>query len=219
MHEDGIIFREPILELEMIKTETSSLLTQWHSGDQGGLDALIERHMLFIRAHVRKRLGPVLRLKAETDDYVQDVVMQFLKYAPRFTISNDEHFRALVIKAVENLLRDKNKWYTAKRRKAALENPLPSDTVLSLDPPRDGEVETPSQCVEREEQNAWLRFGMEFLEYEDRELLVLRQWDEHTFAEIGKRLNIAADAARMRHNRAMVRLADVIGKLRRGDIS
>lgn len=202
--------------MEMEKTQTYRHLSRLNVGDPEGLKALVERHMPFIRAHVHRRLGPVLRLKADTDDYVQDVVLQFLKYTPRFTVSDDHHFRALVVHVVENLLRDKNKWYMARRRKAALEHPLPSDTVLSLDPPREGAVETPSRCADRNEQEAWIRFGMEFLDSEDRRVLVLRQWDERTFDEIGQELKVSPDAARMRHNRAMRRLADLIGRLRRG---
>jgi DNA-directed RNA polymerase specialized sigma24 family protein len=59
---------------------------------------------------------------------------------------------------------------------------------------------------------------MEFLGAEDRELLVLRKWDNLSFTEIGKRLGVSPDAARMRHNRAVQRLGDNIWALSTGNL-
>jgi RNA polymerase sigma-70 factor (ECF subfamily) len=200
------------------KKEATEFLQQWHSGDRQGLDALLERHLPWIHAHVRKRMGPVLRKKAETCDYVQDAMIQFLQYGPRFIISDDDAFRALMVRIVENALRDKNDRFTAYRRNIARERPLPPDTVLSLDPPKK-RVGTPSRSAERHEREAWIRLGMEFLEPEDREVLVLRQWEKRPLAEIGERFGITEKGAWMRHNRALKRLGKIIWELRSGRLA
>ena len=161
-------------------------------------------------------MGPTLRSKGETSDYVQDAMVQFLQFGPRFTITKDTQFRALLLRIVENTLRHRYEWFMAKRRKIAKERPLPSDTVLLLDPARDA-MQTPNQSAERHEREAWIRLGMELLDPEDREILVLRQWDKQSFAEIGERYGITADAARMRHYKAMDALAGKINLLRSGD--
>ena len=62
-----------------------------------------------------------------------------------------------------------------------------------------------------------MRLGLELLDWEQRELLVLRQWDKQSFAEIGERYGITADAARMRHYQAMDALTGKINLLRSGD--
>lgn len=192
-------------------------LAKWHEGDRQELDALLERHLAWIQGQVRKRLSPLLRGRGETCDFAQDVVMQFLRYAPRFTISNEHFFRALLLRIVKNSLADKYDWYTARRRDIARERPLPSDTVLSLDP---GEraVRTPSMSAQRNEREAWIRLGMEFLDPEDREVLVLRKWDGLSFSEIGERFEISPEAARKRHNKAIERLSDRIWHLRSGKL-
>jgi len=89
--------------------------------------------------------------------------------------------------------------------------------VLSLDPPQKVD-RTPSMSVERHEREGWVRLGMEFLDSEDREVLVLRKWDNASFSDIGERLGITPDAARMRHNRALKRLGEKIWALRCGKI-
>ncbi|MFH2000405.1 MAG: RNA polymerase sigma factor [Planctomycetota bacterium] len=197
------------------KTKTSQYLQQWNAGDADGLQALLERHLPWIYEHVPKRLGPLLRLKADVSDYVQDVVVQFLQYGPRIQISDDEHFRALLIRIVENALRDKHDWFTARRRAYALDHPQPSDTVLSLDPPAEDPVATPSKVASRHEDEAWIHLGLELIDPEERELIVLRQWDELPFDEIGKRIGVSQDAAWKRHNRAVHHLAEKVGELRR----
>jgi len=201
----------------MDKTETSHCLEMWHEGDRRGLELLVERHLPWIRDQVHQRMGPILRSKAETTDLVQDSILQFLQYGPRFKISNDAHFRGLMFKVVMNTIYKKMDWFTARRRQIALERPLASDTILSFDPPKSYD-KTPSQSVDRHEREAWVRMGMEFLEPEAREILVLRKWDNLPFDDIGTRLGIKPDAARMRYNRALGRLGSKICALRMGKL-
>ena len=59
----------------------------------------------------------------------------------------------------------------------------------------------------------------ELLDEEDRELVLLRQWDGLEFAVLGERLGVSTDAARMRFQRAVGRLAQTLERLRRSDLS
>ncbi|HKE01888.1 MAG TPA: sigma-70 family RNA polymerase sigma factor, partial [Planctomycetota bacterium] len=117
----------------------------------------------------------------------------------------------------ENTLRDRHKWFTARRRAAALERPLPPSTVLTLrQSTRRGE--TPSRRVDRDEKEAWVRLALDLLDDEPRELIVLHEWEGLPFAEIGARIGTTEDAARMRYQRAVAKLALKIGELRRGEV-
>jgi RNA polymerase sigma-70 factor (ECF subfamily) len=200
------------------KTETQRDLEKWHKGKREALELLLERNLPWIHARVRQRLGPKLRRMVDSIDVVQDAAVQFLLYAPRFLVSDERHFRALLARIVENVLRNKNDWYTARRRELARMKPLPSDTMLILDPPRDSKAATPSSLAQAQEEEAWIRFCIELLEPNDREVLVLRQWDGLSFVEIGERLGLSESAAWMRHSRALGRLAKSVGALRRGEL-
>ncbi len=204
--------------MNLRETKISIALDQWNRGDPEGLRSLMEEHLPWLQNHIRKRLGAFFKKKAQTCDYVQDAVLQFLQYAPRIHLSDEGHFRALLVHIAENSLRDKNEWYNAKRRAMAQEKPLPSDTVLSLDPPKGG-CKTPSQSVERHEREAWVRLGLEFMDHDDREIIVLRQWDGLSFAELGERIGISKDATRMKYNRAVRRLGEKVWALRRGKLN
>ena len=194
------------------KSETSILLQSWHAGDKNSLDALIDRHLPEIQARVHKRLGPGLRKKIESCDIVQDAMVQFLRNGPRI-ITNEEHFCALITRIVENSIRDKHDWFSARRRQVARERPLPTDTILYLDSPRHT-VDTPSQSAQRHEGEAWIRLGIELLDSKDRELIVLRDWDKRSFLYIGEKLDISEEAARKRYGRAVGRLEKKIWELR-----
>jgi len=201
----------------MDKGQTALFLERWHDGDQDALNALLEEHVPWVHSQVRRHMTPLLRSKGETVDYVQDAMFQFLRFAPRFKVANTAHFRGILLKIAQNALHNRYDWFTARRREIAREKPLPSDTILSLDPPQQA-VKSPSKSAEEHEREAWVRLGMEFLDPEEREVLVLRKWENLSFAAIGEELGIAADAARMRHNRAVRRLGDKIWALRGGNV-
>jgi len=199
-----------------IEKKTSTLLVQWYRGDHTSLQSLLKDHLPWVRTEVRKRIGPKLRGKAETNDFVQDAMIEFLTYGPRIVIEDDRQFRGLLLKIVENNLRDKHEWFNAKRRAISREMPLPSDTVLHLDGPK-ARLRTPSQEAQKHEEEALLRLGMELVKPQDREVLVLRQWEGKTFLEISQQLGISEEAAWERHSRAVRRLAKEVGRLRQGD--
>jgi RNA polymerase sigma-70 factor (ECF subfamily) len=196
---------------------TLLLLRRWQNGDPQAFGDLLERHLPTIRAHVERRLGPRLRQSAESGDFVQDVVVEFLRVGPRFRISDDVHFRRLLARIVENVLCAQHDWYSARRRSLARERPIPNDTILDLDPPRRA-GETPSAAASQHEDEAWVRLGLELLDPARRDLVVLRQWDGLSFPAIGEKLGITENAARLRHMRAMSDLSTTVAALRRGDI-
>jgi len=197
--------------------ETTVLLQRWNSGDARALQALLEAHLPWIRAHIHQRLGGLLRAKEETTDIVQDALLEFLRYGPRFECSSEAQLRFLLGRIAENVLRDRHDFYTRRRRQAARETPLPEDSVLILDPGA-REVTRPDDALERKQWQAWVRLALELLDPEDRQLIVLRQWDNLEFNEIGEKMGIAPDAARMRFNRALPKLAMKVQQLQRGQI-
>jgi RNA polymerase sigma factor (sigma-70 family) len=199
------------------ETETSALLRQWHTGDREALNGLLERHLPAIREHVGRRLGAQLRAKETISDIVQDTVMQVLRYGPRFQVSDARHFHLLMARIVENVLRDKNDWYRARRRDRARECPLPPDSAIELGGPM-RQRNPLSTEADRHEREAFVRMGLELLEPERREILVLRLWDGLSFAVIGERLGVSADAASKRCQRAMIDLGKTMRSLRHGDI-
>lgn len=198
--------------------ETRQLLEDWHGGDRDALGSLLDRNLGWIRARVAERMGPLLRAKGGPTDYVQDAMVEILRYGPRFVMSDEAQFRVLMVKIVENVLRGRHDWFAAQQRDVEREQPASSKVLLDIDARRKG-VTRPSQAFARSEAVELTRLGIALLEDDDREVIILRQWDELTFHEIADRLGIEAAAARMRFERALPRLARKVDLLSRGDIA
>jgi len=197
--------------------DTTVLLKRWNSGDESALQELLTKHLPWIQTYVHQRLGDFLRSKEDSADIVQTALVEFLRYGPRFQVSSEAHLRFLLGRIAENVLRDRHDFFTRRRRQAAREQPIPDDSVLALDPGA-REITQPDAALERKQWQAWVRLALELMDPDEREVIVLRQWDNLEFAEIGARLGLGADAVRMRFQRALPKLAHRIQMLQRGDI-
>ena len=186
------------------ETDTVVLLKRWNRGDDEALNLLVQRHLPRVRKYVHQRLGNRLRQKDDTGDVVQDAMLQFLRYSPRFQVEDGRHFQALIRRIVENVLRDKHDWYARKRREMDRECALPASSVFYLGsshaPPRPGEV------AQQNEQHALVRLSLELLRGRDREIIILREYDGLSHTEIAQRLDMNEPAVRMRLSRALNRL-------------
>jgi RNA polymerase sigma factor (sigma-70 family) len=197
---------------------TAELLTRWHAGDRDALGALLARDLPWLKVHVHQRLGPVVRAGGDTEDLVQEAVVSFLENGPRFVVSDRDQFRALLGRVAANTLCNVHDFVTAQRRDRRREISLSSRSSIRIDQPADPRAQ-PSEVVAAAESQAWIQIGLEFLDPDDRKVILLRDWDERPFAEMGKELGIDEDAARMRYRRALPRLARIVRRLQQGRLS
>ncbi len=196
-------------------SETMNLLLRWHKGDRSALDQLIARDLPWIRRQVRRRLGPALRRRGDTEDYMQDAMIEALKYSPRFVSRSQSRFRHIMVRIVENVLREKNRWHQARRRAMSKELPISSDSVIDLDQPQES-VTRPGDKAQQNERELWVRLALEFLQPDERKVILMRQWEGKSFAEIAEELGITTGTARMRFHRSLPQLASKIMELRAG---
>jgi RNA polymerase sigma factor (sigma-70 family) len=196
---------------------TPILLRRWHDGDERALAELVAAHLPWLRARVERRLGPFLRARGDADDYLQDVVLDFLRDGPRFVVRDAAQLRALLARIAENTLRDRNDWFRAKRRKMGSNVTLSRDSVLPLDPAMQCNT-TPSQHASKDEERQWVRLALELMDGEDRAILVAREYEDRSFVDLGAELGMTPNAVRMRWTRAIARLADVMKELQAGRV-
>jgi len=194
---------------------TRELLLRWHAGERTALEELVQRDLPWIRSRVSQRLGDALRAHGTTDDFLQESVLDILQYTPRFVADDADTFRRLITRIVENTLRGQSEFYARLRRDRARQTPLPTDSALLLGASRST---TPSRHAAQLEEEAWVRLAMDLIDPDERDLLVMREWNGDSFATIGDRLGVPENTARMRFTRAVGRLADKVLALRRGEI-
>jgi RNA polymerase sigma factor (sigma-70 family) len=63
-----------------------------------------------------------------------------------------------------------------------------------------------------------VRLALELLDPRDRDVVLLRQWKELSFAEIAEELGISESGARMRFQRALPKIAKQVAALREGRV-
>lgn len=195
-----------------------ALLHRWSAGDESALATLLHEELPWICDLVRARLGPHLRQRGETWDFVQDAVVDVLRDGPRFLLRDRNAFRALLARIVENNLRDAQDHQAAQRRDPRRQDALPSRSSIVLDPRLQAHTK-PSEAVAKAEERAMIRLAVELLEPADREIVLLRGYRELEFAECAAQLGIGIKAAQMRFARALPKLGKKIQQLQSGDLT
>jgi RNA polymerase sigma factor (sigma-70 family) len=196
-----------------VSDDTIELLQGWYAGDRKALEKLVADNLEWMRAYVRQRMTPQMRQRFDSIDFVQDGALQLVKNAPKYAPANRAQFRAFVAEVLLNVVRGHHDALTAQKRNAAREEALPSQGVSRLEF-GDRSPTMPPEAAERAEVRTWVQLALEMLDPTDRELVRLRQHEELEFDVIAARLSLgSADAARMRFNRALPKLAVTVKQL------
>ena len=180
---------------------------------QTTLEARIHENLSWLNRLVGARLGAHLRGVVDPEDVVQDALVEVLEYRERATRQTNREFRALLIRIVENNLRDRAKWLRRQCRNPLRERGLASDLNLETDAPCQS-VAGPNQVLESRQEHEWIRLAVDQLSPQDREVVRLREWEKQPFDVIGAAIGCSANTARMRFQRALPRLAHKVAVLR-----
>ncbi len=191
--------------------DTLDLLRRWHGGDPDAVARLVDRDRGWVEARLRRRRAA--RGDGDTQDDCQDLMLRVLRYSPRFVCANRRQFRGLLARMIENLVIDRARG--RRRREVHFESVSESRLDLTM-----GGVHAtdPVDAAARGEDRAWLRLGLEFLAEADRDVVWQRHLEEATFAAIAAEVGSTEDAVRMRYQRALLRLAAIVQRLRGGDV-
>ena len=176
---------------------TDDLIERARRQDPLAIEQLVARQLDWLRSRVRPRLDRSLRADHDSGDVVQEAVVQLLESGSLATLRDEEHLRALLQRIVGNDLVD------LRRRRDA--RPFDPHALLQ----RERSVTRPSQHAQRAERHALIRSALERLDEDDRRTLHQRIWEQRSFREIAAGIGCAEDAARMRFNRALAKLADI----------
>ena len=173
-----------------------TLLARAQAGDHAALDSLLSRYLPRLRRWAAGRLPHSARDIADTQDLVQEALVQTFQKIGGFEVRGEGALYAYLRQAILNRIRDELR--PAKRR--------PVRTELDPDRPTDSrsplEAAIGNEAIERYER------ALASLRPEEREAIVARIELGYTHEEIAALLEKpTANAARMMVERAIVRLA------------
>ena len=176
---------------------TFSLVERARAGDQQALERLFARHLQPLQRWATGRLPKWARNLADTDDLVQDTLIQTFKRIESFEPRRVGALQAYLRQAVLNRIRD-------ELRRKGRQPDLTELDGLELDP-----ATSPlEQAIGREAVDRYER-ALERLQHEEREAIIGRVEMGYSYEELAQALGKpTADAARKAAQRALVRLAE-----------
>lgn len=191
-------FREP--SGEAADGEASlDLLARAKAGDREALDALMVRYLPRLRRWARGRLPSWGRDITDTDDLVQDSMLQTFKRLDQFEVRHEAGLQAYLRQAVINRIRDECRRRERVPQPSGLDSRSPSSEASPL------EIAIGAEALARYER------ALEALRAEDREAIVARVELGYSNQEIAAALGKpSANAARMAVERALLRLAEAM---------
>jgi len=191
--------------------ETRNLLKQIRSGDAGALGRLFAQHQEYLRRVVELRLDRKLRTRVDPSDVVQETHLEVAGRIDDYLRRRPMSFRLWLRKtAHERLLMLHRRHVDAQQRALGREVSLPDRSSIALAEQLLAGGPSPSRQARRREMAGKVREAVQQLPEADREIVLMRNFEELTNQEVAELLQIDSAAASKRYGRALVRLRNVL---------
>ena len=180
---------------------TMDLVRRARRGDDEAVNRLLARHVMPLRRWASGRLPHWARAVTDTDDLVQDTLLQTFRRIGDFEPRGVGALQAYLRQAVINRIRDEIRPEKTQRASAELDE-LAADSPLSP-----LELAIGHEAVDRYER------ALEKLQPEEREAVIGRVEMGYTYEELAEALGKpSAEAARKAAQRSLVRLVEHMRK-------
>lgn len=195
---------------------TQELLNQARAGDEHAVENLLARHREPVRRMIALRLDPAIIQRLDASDVVQDVLLEASKRLKDYLKSPNMPFHLWLRHiAKDHVIDAHRKHHQAAKRGVDRERPLARagwDERSSLDLAAqlfDQEL-TPASAAIRQELQVRLQTALDDMNEDDREILLMRHFEQLGNQEVAQALNLSEAAASMRYLRAIRRLRDLL---------
>lgn len=198
-----LLDREAWIPAAMENQDSSVLLRRAREGSREALDSLLGDCGERLLAFIRLRLGPGLRSQLESGDILQVTLMRAFQHIDQFEGESRRSLVGWLAGIAQNAIRDQVDYFHRQRRDAARTVPLGDKEEAMV-----AEVRTEVSRLILKEESARLEKALESLDPIQREVILLRKYEELSFREIGDRLGRSPDACRMLLARALTTLTE-----------
>ena len=192
------------------------LLGRATAGDQDALATLFAFYRARLKRMVALRLDRRLRGRVDASDVLQEAYLDLARRAPEFLARPTmPFFLWLRLLTGQRLLAIHRRHFKAKMRDAGQEialqqGAMPPASSASLAARLLGRLTTPSQAAVRAELRLRLQEALNGMNEIDREMLVLRHFEELSNGEAAEVLGLQPAAASNRYVRALKRLRSIL---------
>ncbi len=202
--------------------ETERLLKQVQQSDSGAADELWERHRPALRQMIGLRLDRALGRRVDASDIVQDVLLKASQRLGDYLRNPALPFHLWLRQIAHDHVIDAHRRHRgAGKRSLDREQPLAWNSArgaladrsaLDLASQLCDPALTPAAEALREELQRRFRMALDRLDDADREIIVLRHFEQLSNSEAAQTLRLSEAAAGMRHLRALRRLRSILGE-------
>jgi RNA polymerase sigma-70 factor (ECF subfamily) len=194
--------------------DTEELIELTARGDAQAREQLLVRHRKKLLKMVAVRLDRGVAARLDPSDVVQEAMAEAAQHLDEFLRTRPLPYYAWLRQfAWERLVKLHRHHIRSKKRCVTREEgsmPLPEDSVQRL-ARLVASGASPSQALIRNELRQRLRAALDQLAPDDREILVMRNLEQLSIAEIAEVLGLTEGAVKVRHLRALRRLRTILG--------
>jgi RNA polymerase sigma-70 factor (ECF subfamily) len=197
-------------------TGSDDLLVRAKAGDDRALGDLFARNRQRLERMIRLRLDRRLHSRLDPTDVLQEAYVDIARRFPEYTANPAVPFFIWLRNLVgQRLIELHRKHLGARMRSADNEvslqrGPLPQVSSESLALQLLGSLTSPTRALLRAEMRLRLQEALNSMEPLDREVVVLRHFEDLNNAEVAQVLNIRPSAASKRYIRAVQRLKIIL---------
>jgi RNA polymerase sigma-70 factor, ECF subfamily len=198
-------------------SETIGLLERLRAGDHRALADLFQRHRDRLQRMVELRMDPRLHGRIDASDVLHDSLLDLSKrvesYDPRLPVFLwmrlivSDRLAMIHRQHLGTAMRDAGQAVSLYR------DPLPPASSTALALMLLGRLPSPSNAAIRAEQILQVQEAVNALDQLDREVVVLRHFEQLTRAETAVVLGIAEEAGAKRYIRALKKLKTILAAM------
>lgn len=194
-----------------MELDSQTLEANLRGGDDAALAALFALTRPRLLRMVQFRLDPRLVGRMDAEDVLQEAFLEANKRLAAFRADCKPIFVWLRLITQQTLV-DLFRRHVGTKMRAA-DRELVAAGSGSLSGLFVGHLTSPSQAAQREELRGHVELALANMEPIDREVLLLRHFEELSNKEVAAELGIQENAASNRYVRALARLKDLLGTL------
>lgn len=198
--------------------QEQQVLAAAREGDRERLWELLQEYRERLLPMVNVRMHPRLRGRVDPSDVLQESLLEVSERLTEYLDGSDLPFFLWVrLLTGQKLMQFHRRHLDAKRRDVRRELRLagsgaPAASSIVLADALLASGPSPSQVVSRDEELERLRRALEEMKESDREVLVLRHFEQLKNSEVAQLLEIQESTASQRYLRALERLRQVLDR-------
>jgi RNA polymerase sigma-70 factor (ECF subfamily) len=193
-------------------TDTQELLTRAKDGEDGAVDQLLARHREPLRRMIALRLDAAIARRVDPSDVVQEVLLEVSRRLDEYLKNPTMPFHLWLRHIAKDRMIDAHRRHRqAQRRSLDREQPMhpaplvDGSSLQLLASLVDQELTPASAAIRQElERRFWSEIAQ--LDEDDREIILMRHFEQLSNQDAADALGLSQAAAGMRYMRAMRRL-------------